>query len=340
MRYCLTCRAVGAGVTRCRYPGQCRIADRGWRATVPNDTIAPVDGAILEEEPTMNSGTPLPGDAGPPLRTPAGDVVDLAPKPEPLLNEAPPCAACGHKLTDVCARGLDAKACRDLRARVRTQELASMNLPSEPGRTFETASSAGNPTRERVAEKAHELMEAQGLPVVRSLLSKHGSPDGKLANLPPERYQAFLADVSLALVQGSEDDEGGELSALGDDDDDPAPMKRKGTPVEEPKTRAGEFLREAAKIVDGARNQTHGDKERSFEAIARLWTGYLQARKNYAGCVVRAKDVAAMMVLLKFARAEWGDFVPDHAVDAAGYSASFGELAEAEKRAEEGFDDF
>ncbi len=102
------------------------------------------------------------------------------------------------------------------------------------------------------------------------------------------------------------------------------------------KTRAGVLLRTAAQIVDGPRNQTHGDKERSFKAIAMLWDAYLLSRPGAAPMaqagMITAADVAAMMVLLKFARSLHGEHVEDHAVDAAGYCAIWGELREGEKR--------
>ena len=90
-------------------------------------------------------------------------------------------------------------------------------------------------------------------------------------------------------------------------------------------TVAGAILREAADIVGGARNATHGDKERSFQAIAAMWTIYLANRKH-PDHAIRAHDVAHMMVLLKQQRAEWGTPVRDHAVDAAGYSAIAAEI--------------
>lgn len=92
-------------------------------------------------------------------------------------------------------------------------------------------------------------------------------------------------------------------------------------------TRAGKLLREAAEIVDGARNVTHGDKERSFQAIAKLWDAYLSSRKQPDNALTAA-DVAAMMVMLKFARSEHGQHIHDHGIDAAGYAAIWGELRE------------
>jgi len=95
-------------------------------------------------------------------------------------------------------------------------------------------------------------------------------------------------------------------------------------------TRSGEILRTAADIVDGPRNATRGEKERSFEAVAALWTAYLKSKvPSTAGPQhVSAADVCAMMVLLKFCRSEHGQHVEDHGVDAAGYSAIWGELRE------------
>lgn len=90
-------------------------------------------------------------------------------------------------------------------------------------------------------------------------------------------------------------------------------------------TKAGDMLREAADAVDGDRNSTHGDKERSFHAIAQDWTAYLATRKDPAG-PIRPRDVAHMMNRLKQQRAEWGTAVRDHFVDAAGYAAIAGEL--------------
>lgn len=88
---------------------------------------------------------------------------------------------------------------------------------------------------------------------------------------------------------------------------------------------SGGILNEASSIVEGARNETHGDKERSFVAIAEVWTSYLIARREPDG-PIRPIDVAHMMVLLKQQRAEWGTPTRDHFVDAAGYSAIAGEL--------------
>lgn len=93
--------------------------------------------------------------------------------------------------------------------------------------------------------------------------------------------------------------------------------------VVEPPT-AGAFLRKAAAIVDGNREATHGDRERSFDAIAREWQAYLELRK---GGPLVGRDVALMMVKLKMVRAILGDATfEDHYVDMAGYAALAGEV--------------
>lgn len=96
-----------------------------------------------------------------------------------------------------------------------------------------------------------------------------------------------------------------------------------------PKTVTGEILEEALGIVEGARNVTHGDKERSFVAIAKLWNAYLDMRPRRHGEIL-ASDVGQMMVLLKMARSKHGTPHRDHFVDAAGYAALAGELALSE----------
>lgn len=88
---------------------------------------------------------------------------------------------------------------------------------------------------------------------------------------------------------------------------------------------SADILTEAAAIVGGDRNATHGNKTDSFVAIAAVWTAYLRACRQ-PGMDVRPADVANMMVLLKQQRAEWGTPVRDHFMDAAGYSAIAGEI--------------
>ncbi|NKX40971.1 hypothetical protein HGG71_05740 [Rhodobacteraceae bacterium R_SAG2] len=81
-----------------------------------------------------------------------------------------------------------------------------------------------------------------------------------------------------------------------------------------------DILSTAAEYVTKDRAATHGDAEDTFAQIASLWSAYL-------GEEIGSTDVAAMMILLKIARA-WGN--PGHAdnwVDIAGYAACGGEIA-------------
>ncbi len=93
---------------------------------------------------------------------------------------------------------------------------------------------------------------------------------------------------------------------------------------------SGDILRGAANIVEGARNATHGEKERSFDAIAGLWNAYDAAKKDPIAPDT-SFDVAWKMALLKIGRSLQGGFTRDHYVDAAGYAAIAGEIAEGAK---------
>ncbi len=94
---------------------------------------------------------------------------------------------------------------------------------------------------------------------------------------------------------------------------------------------ASEILTGVAAIVGGARNTTHGEKERSFSVIAGLWNAYLTGKRIPSQ--ITARDVAQMMVLLKIARSIQGEPHPDHFMDEAGYSAIAGEIADTERGA-------
>ena len=90
--------------------------------------------------------------------------------------------------------------------------------------------------------------------------------------------------------------------------------------------KRAEILAEAEKCVCGQREQDYGSPEDNFNTIARFWTAYLQAANKGKAPAIYAKDVAAMMALLKVARIARGD-TPDSFVDLAGYAACAGEIA-------------
>ena len=94
---------------------------------------------------------------------------------------------------------------------------------------------------------------------------------------------------------------------------------------------------EAAKVcVCGEREQDYGKPEDNFETIGLFWGVYLNAaHPEYTRQLplngITAKDVAAMMGLLKVARIATGS-KEDSFVDLAGYAACAGEIAANEYR--------
>jgi len=83
-------------------------------------------------------------------------------------------------------------------------------------------------------------------------------------------------------------------------------------------TRA-ELLDQAKACVVGDREQDYGSPEQNFSRIAEFWATYLDYH-------VTAKDVAAMLALLKIARIASGHAKADNWVDLAGYAACGGEI--------------
>ena len=87
-----------------------------------------------------------------------------------------------------------------------------------------------------------------------------------------------------------------------------------------------EILKKTEKLVSESRHDKHGDKVINHENIARLWTSYLQNKFKIA-LVILPEDVACLMTLLKLARTQGGKFNLDNFVDACGYAAIAGEIA-------------
>lgn len=97
--------------------------------------------------------------------------------------------------------------------------------------------------------------------------------------------------------------------------------------------KRAEILSAAEKCVCGQREQDYGTPENNFETIGLLWSVYLNAShpeytKAFPLNGITAKDVAAMMSLLKIARIATSDN-PDSYIDLAGYAACGGEIATA-----------
>lgn len=95
---------------------------------------------------------------------------------------------------------------------------------------------------------------------------------------------------------------------------------------QEPWTRK-RVLSEAERCVCGKREQDYGEPEDSFQKIGTFWTAYL----NYA-VKIDAKDVAAMMALLKIARISENPQHMDNWVDGCGYFSCGGEIAGRESQ--------
>ncbi len=80
-------------------------------------------------------------------------------------------------------------------------------------------------------------------------------------------------------------------------------------------------------MVNGDREEDYGSPENNFKTIAAFWDAYVGARcKTGNFCGLEAKDVAAMLMLLKVARIASGHAKSDNWVDAAGYAACGGEI--------------
>ena len=93
-----------------------------------------------------------------------------------------------------------------------------------------------------------------------------------------------------------------------------------------------DILNAAAKCVNGDRQQDYGTPERNFDTIAAFWNAYLCGGRALAGPVVDAKDVAAMLGLLKIARIATGHGKADNWIDLAGYAACGGEIQDSESK--------
>lgn len=87
-----------------------------------------------------------------------------------------------------------------------------------------------------------------------------------------------------------------------------------------------DILTAAQVCVCGDREQDYGRPESNFSRIAEFWSTYL--------CYpIDAKDVAAMLALLKIARIASGHAKADNWVDLAGYAACGGEIETEEAEA-------
>ena len=77
--------------------------------------------------------------------------------------------------------------------------------------------------------------------------------------------------------------------------------------------RRYEVLSKASDLINGDREQEHGQPKHNFRRIAKMWSGYLEKD-------ITPSDVCVMMVLLKAARLRH-ILNDDSFIDMAGYAA-------------------
>jgi Domain of unknown function (DUF6378) len=82
------------------------------------------------------------------------------------------------------------------------------------------------------------------------------------------------------------------------------------------------ILETSLSLVTGDRAQQHGNAYDQHSTAAALWSMYLHARGLLADdALLKAHDVAQLMLLLKVSRDAIGSFNPDTFIDQAGYAA-------------------
>jgi len=79
-------------------------------------------------------------------------------------------------------------------------------------------------------------------------------------------------------------------------------------------------LEEAQTIVYGDREKTYGHPAKNLKTIAAMWSAYMNNMDD-GNFAVTAKDVAAMMMLVKVARFANDPSHRDNLVDVCGYAA-------------------
>lgn len=90
--------------------------------------------------------------------------------------------------------------------------------------------------------------------------------------------------------------------------------------------KAEDICMEAANLVAGDRNETHGDIEKSYAGLARQWSAYLTTQSGHEIILTRSQ-AADMMGLMKVNRRLFGTTNIDDYVDGAGYDGIAGQLA-------------
>jgi hypothetical protein len=97
---------------------------------------------------------------------------------------------------------------------------------------------------------------------------------------------------------------------------------------------AASICADAAALVGGDRQVTHGDKSINFQNTADIWNAIIRAKSRQTGwpppggTTLDALDVANMLEAFKIARRYSGSHNIDDYVDGAGYAGCAGEIAE------------
>lgn len=95
----------------------------------------------------------------------------------------------------------------------------------------------------------------------------------------------------------------------------------------------GQILDDAKRCVNKDRNDTHGNPEDNFGAIARRWRAHIK-NKYYVDLDLDPASVGIMMTDMKLARIEGNPTHVDSYVDAAGYVACTAGISLAKKPSE------
>lgn len=103
--------------------------------------------------------------------------------------------------------------------------------------------------------------------------------------------------------------------------------------------KAHTFATEAAGLVGGDRERTHGNKTDNHQRIADMWNGALRGMGKPTREPLDAHDAANLMEVLKIARRYAGAFNPDDYVDGAGYACVAGEIKAEQLRRDQSWAD-
>jgi hypothetical protein len=92
------------------------------------------------------------------------------------------------------------------------------------------------------------------------------------------------------------------------------------------------LLHEAARLINGDRNNDYGDPVDDFAMTAQLWQVYLRRAmeaRSLEEIYLDPHDVAVMMMLLKISRLSWTPAKRDHWLDIVGYAGCGWECIES-----------